>query len=131
MDVAVWIAAGILAATFAWAAIGKFVDRNGTRTATQALGVPAPYATPIAAALPVVEILAAGLILLPPFRIVGALGCLGLLLAFSFAIARTLRAGEAPRCHCFGSRSAQPIDRSLLTRNAALALLAFVVLVGR
>jgi uncharacterized membrane protein YphA (DoxX/SURF4 family) len=131
MGVAVWIAAGVLAITFAWAAVGKLLDSNGTREATKAFGVPAAFAAPIAVLLPVGELLVAGLVLIPPFRVVGAVGCLALLMVFSFAIARSLNAGRAPACHCFGSRSSQPIDRSLLVRNAALGVLALVVLSGR
>lgn len=53
----------------------------------------------------------------------------GLLVAFSAAIVARLRAGETPRCACFGAWSAEPIGPKHLLRNAALLALAMVAVV--
>ncbi len=127
---AVWLAVGVLALVMAWAAVAKLGDRPGAREAAVGLGVPAGAAAPVALALPALELGSAVLLVVPPTRRAGAALALVLLVAFSAAIAATLRAGRRPACHCFGARSSAPIGPDALARNAALGALALVVLVG-
>jgi thiol-disulfide isomerase/thioredoxin len=56
-----------------------------------------------------------------------ALGAGALLLAFAALIARAVRAGVAPDCHCFGQLHAAPAGRATLLRNGLLAALAGAV----
>lgn len=130
MNFVVWIAAVTLAVTFLVAAVGKVRDQPGTVEGAIGLGVASRYGLLVARILPATEAASAVLVLVPTLRCVGAGLCVALLACFSFAIAKTLRAGRTPVCHCFGARSRRPIDRSLLTRNAALTALALVVMVG-
>jgi uncharacterized membrane protein YphA (DoxX/SURF4 family) len=131
MVTVVWIAALALAVTFGAAGVGKVRDLPGTVAATIDLGVPKLVARPIAAALPFVEFVCAMMLAIPTLRVFGAVLSIGLLTVFSALVFRTLHAGRAPSCRCFGANSTKPIDRSLLVRNGALLVLAFVVLVYR
>ena len=50
-----------------------------------------------------------------------------LLVAFSAAIAAQLAAGRAPDCHSFGRLPSAPVGPVTVLRNAALAILALLV----
>ncbi len=56
---------------------------------------------------------------------------LGLLAAFSAALARVLRqpASQRPACACFGRWSAKPVGAGSLLRNGGLAVLAIVAVI--
>ena len=130
----VGVASLVVAVVFAVAALAKARSVATTQTAAVDLGVPSALAGPVARMLPFVEGLAAvllvgGLASRPVGRVGGAVA-LALLFAFSVAIARTLRAGRAPVCQCFGAMSARPIGPDALVRNVALSVLALVALVG-
>ncbi len=128
------VSAFVLAAVFAAAAWAKARDPEGTRTGAIGLGVPVGFAAAVARALPVVEVVVVVLLAVGVFvhavAVAGATLALVLLGLFTLAIARTLAAGRAPACHCFGSRGAAPIGADTVVRNLALAALAVVVLVG-
>lgn len=128
------VSSAVLAVVFGAAAWAKWRDPAGTRTGAADLGVRAQWAGPVARVLPVVEAVVAVLlsvgVAVRPVAVSGAIAALALLVAFSLAIVRTLRAGRTPACHCFGSRRAQPIGVDTVIRNVALSALAFVVLVG-
>jgi peroxiredoxin len=119
-----------LAAVFTTAAIAKLRDRAGSRTAVVDFGLPLALAGPVAALLPVAELLVA-LALIPTRSAAwGALGGLVLLLAFSAAIAANLALGRAPACHCFGQVHSSPAGWSSLARNAVLVGAAAAVAAG-
>ena len=122
----------ILAAVLAVAAAGKLRDLDGTRTSVIDLGVPSRVSGLVTAALPLAEIMAAVALILPlrPVMLAGAALALVLLVAFTVVIGRTLAAGRRPPCHCFGARSNVPLGPDAIVRNAALAALALVVLLG-
>jgi Methylamine utilisation protein MauE len=132
----VTVSALVVAVAFAWAAIEKLRDGAQTKIAAADLGVPSSLVGPVAGALPVAELGIATLLVagvlgqLETVRVVGALGALALLSAFSVAIARTLNAGRTPLCFCFGARSAKPLSTDNLIRNGALAVFAVITLVG-
>jgi len=132
VTVAVLMARFVLAAVMAAAAAGKLRDLEGTRTAVIDLGVPSKVSGVVTAALPLVEITAAVALLLPlrAVMLAGAALALVLLAAFTVVIGRTLAAGRRPPCHCFGARSNAPLGLDAIVRNAALAALAVVVLLG-
>lgn len=125
-DVVTSAAGFALAVTFAWSALAKARDPRGSVEGARSLGAGAA-APMIGRALPGLEALAAVLVVVPATRRIGAALLLLLLAGFSLAIARTLRSGQRPPCHCFGARP-RPIGPDALVRNAALAALAVVIL---
>lgn len=116
---------------FALAAVGKLADRQGSRDAMIAFGVPTPLAPVIAVAVPLAE-LAIALALVPAATAwYGAIGALVLLLAFAAGIAWALARGRKPDCHCFGQIHSSPAGPGTLLRNGALAAIAgFIVVSG-
>jgi peroxiredoxin/uncharacterized membrane protein YphA (DoxX/SURF4 family) len=118
----------LLAAVFATAAVGKFMDLKGSRASLVGFGVPQRAAAPLGVALPVLE-LAVAIALVPrPSAVWGAVGALVLLTAFGAGIANALRKGEAPDCNCFGAIHSAPASWTTLARNLALTGVAVVAL---
>jgi thiol-disulfide isomerase/thioredoxin len=120
----------LLAAVFALAAVGKLRDLPGSRRAMREFGVPERGVAAIGVLLPLAELATAAALLPSSSARWGGLAALALLLAFSAGIARALRRGEAPDCHCFGQIHSAPAGRGTLARNGALAVLAAVVVVA-
>jgi methylamine dehydrogenase accessory protein MauD len=120
----------ILAAVFIVAGVAKLRDRAGTKTAVVEFGASERIAAPVALLLPLVELVVAGLLLLPATAAAGAIGALALLAAFSGAIAWNLARGRTPDCHCFGQLHSAPASWNTLIRNGVLAGIAAVALVG-
>ncbi|MFF3710328.1 MauE/DoxX family redox-associated membrane protein [Streptomyces phaeochromogenes] len=121
----------VLAGVFLLAGLTKLIDRSGTQEAARALGVPTAVTGVTAAILPPVEIAVAISLLPATSALWGAMGALGLLLAFSIAILAALARGQRPPCHCFGQIQAKPLGWITLVRNLVFAGIAvFVVLVG-
>ncbi len=128
------IASIVLASVFAVSGTAKARDLAGTTTAAGSLGVPASLSRIVARLLPFVELtLAVALLvglLVSVVRRVAAIGAVLLLSAFTVAMARTLRRGQAPVCRCFGTLSERPISSETIVRNLALASLAAVSAIG-
>jgi uncharacterized membrane protein YphA (DoxX/SURF4 family) len=121
----------LVAAVFAVAAVGKFLDLAGSRRALQEFGVSARVARLGGVGLPVAELAVAIMLLIRPSARWGAAGALLLLIVFAAAVARAMSQGHAPDCHCFGQLHSEPAGRSTLIRNAVLAVgAALVVAVG-
>lgn len=122
----------VLAGVFLVSAWGKIRDREGSRDAVAAFGVPASLVAAVASALPVVELACAALLLAPdPAATVGALASALLLAAFTVAIAANLARGRRPACHCFGApRGDDAISGRTIVRNAGLLALAGLALLG-
>jgi Methylamine utilisation protein MauE len=90
--------------------------------------VPVKAATVLGHALPFVEVLAAMLILSVPH--VGGPLCTVLFLSFALAVAINLVRGRAElTCGCFGPTGRQPIRRSHVVMNVALACAALLSIV--
>jgi peroxiredoxin len=119
-----------LAAVFAVAAAGKMMDLAGSRKALGDFGFGPRLAALGGPALPALELLIAAALVVTPTARWGAVTALVLLGAFIVGIARLLRAGQAPDCHCFGQIHSEPVGASTLIRNAVLAAAALVVVVG-
>jgi hypothetical protein len=120
----------LLAAVFAVAAGGKAIDLAGSREAAAGFGVPERAAAAVGTLLPIGEAIAAVALLITPTARGGGALALVLLLAFIAAISRSMRAGEAPECHCFGQLHSEPAGPSTLIRNGVLAAAAVAVLAG-
>jgi hypothetical protein len=117
----------LLAAVLAVAGAAKLADRDGSRRATEAFGVPRPAAGAIAVLVPASElVLAAALV--PARTAQGAAAAAAVLfLGFAAAVGRRLTRGERPECHCFGVLHSAPIGVSTLARASGLAAVAAVV----
>lgn len=122
------VARVILAGIFALAAVGKLRDLPGAREGIAALASPSlAFVTP---ALPAAESAVAVGLLVPRTSGLAAAVAIVLLLTFSALMLRTLRRGEAPVCHCFGSRSDQTVSANMIARNSAFIALAIVAAVA-
>jgi peroxiredoxin len=130
MTAFVIIARIILAAVFAAAGLAKLADRAGTRRAVVEFGAPERFAGALGLLVPVAELAVAALLVPAQTAIYGAIGGLVLLAVFSAAIAWNLARGRTPDCHCFGQLHSAPAGWRTLGRNAVLALVALVALVG-
>jgi peroxiredoxin len=129
--VALSVARVLLALVFAAAAAGKLVDRLGTRQALTEFGVSHKLAGAGAVLLPAAELAIAVALLPRPSARWGAIAAALLLAAFIAAIARVLRQGRTPDCHCFGQIHSAPATNSTVIRNAGLlAVAVFVASVG-
>ncbi|HZQ83637.1 MAG TPA: MauE/DoxX family redox-associated membrane protein [Acidimicrobiales bacterium] len=124
----VLIARLLLAVVFAVAAVGKLMDREGTRRALVEFGVPASLAEPGALVLPFAELAVSAFCLVGPVAVWGAMGALVLLAFFSTGIAVSLAHGRRPDCHCFGQLHSAPAGPGTLARNAVFIVLAGVIL---
>lgn len=128
MSAALVVCRAVLAVVFGVAGSSKLADRAGTRAAIIDFGLPTRWARPAAVALPIAELSVVVLVAFSSTGWWGALLAALLLVAFVVAIARLLRRGEAPECHCFGQLRATRIGRATLVRNAVLLVPAGVVL---
>lgn len=115
----------ILAAIFALAGIGKFLDLDGSEKAVKDFGVPENLAKPFSVLLPAAEILIAILLLPTATAWFGAILGFFLLLTFIGAMLYQMARGNAPDCHCFGQIHSEPVGKKSLIRNAIIALFAF------
>lgn len=131
MEYILLLARIVLAIVFLVAGIGKLLDLKGSKSAMLGFGLPDALATPAAVALPIVELLAA--VLLIPIRTAwwGALLAFLLLAAFVAGIAYNMQKGRAPDCHCFGQIHSEPAGPRTLVRNGLLGAVAlFILLFG-
>ena len=131
MTALVLLARLLLALVFVVSAVAKLRDRSGSRDAVEAFGVPAALVGPVAATLPLVELLCAALLVTAdPGATAGAIGSLLLLAAFTVAIVFNLLQGRRPDCHCFGQIGGGQVSWRSVARNVALMALAGLSLVG-
>ncbi|HEX6124584.1 MAG TPA: redoxin domain-containing protein [Pyrinomonadaceae bacterium] len=132
MDTVLLLVRLVLFAVFAVAAIGKFLDLEGSEKAVKDFGMPADLAKPFAVALPFAEIVFAFCFLFTSMSWVGAIGGLILLLSFTGGMIWQMAQGRAPDCHCFGQIHSEPVSRKSLIRNVIFSVLAlFLVAQGR
>jgi hypothetical protein len=117
----VWIPAAWLAALFAHAALSKLLDSALFLQHLGAYRVPDRWLGLLQHGLPLAE-LAVTVLLLSPWRALGALGAAGLLAAYAGAMATHLRAGRRPDCGCGGEPL--PLSWVLVGRNLGLMALA-------
>src|SRR5437763_6509382 len=114
------LAGAALGAVFLTAGLAKLADREGSRQAVAAFGVPARFARPAAGLLPIAELATAISLFLVPDHTVGAIAAIALLVVFTAAIAIALIRGGRPTCYCFGQLESSPIGARTLVRNTAL-----------
>ena len=117
---AVWIPAAWLATLLLHAGLVKLLDRSMFVQHLGAYRVPDALITPLSGVLPLAEI-GFGLLLLSPWREVGAAGASALLLLYAASMAWHLKAGRRLDCGCGGEPL--PLSWALVLRNLALTLL--------
>ncbi|WP_368498749.1 MauE/DoxX family redox-associated membrane protein [Herbiconiux sp. A18JL235] len=115
-----------LAVVFGWSGVAKLSTPGSTRRSLEEFGVPGRAAGWGAWALPLGECtIAIVLIVVPgPAFIVAGAASIALLVVFSVALARVVRAGEAVHCNCFGVASTAPVSWRSVVRNLALVVVA-------
>ena len=124
------LASYALTLTFLWAASAKVFGFGRWTQTVRGYGFGGDAAEAISLSVPIAEATVAAL-LLAGFRSVGAALALALLAAFSYAIVRATKTqGSRLPCGCFGGSKERDF-RAMLLRNALLAVLAAVILVGR
>jgi thiol-disulfide isomerase/thioredoxin/uncharacterized membrane protein YphA (DoxX/SURF4 family) len=128
MDLVVFSLQWIVAAILGVAAVGKWLDRPGTVSSLQEFGLSFRIANVGQFALPALELGTAILLVIAPVARIGALLATVLFAAFIVAIARQLREGRAPDCHCFGQLHSEPAGTSTIVRNLALITASVVIL---
>lgn len=127
MELALIILRLFLATIFVVAAASKLSDREGTRNAVAAFGVPTGLIAFAGIALPIVELLVAAMLIPAVTSWYGAVGAVVLLGAFTIAIIVQLIKGNTPDCHCFGQISSGSIGYSTVFRNLVLITPAIVL----
>jgi peroxiredoxin/uncharacterized membrane protein YphA (DoxX/SURF4 family) len=110
-----------LAAVFIVAGTAKLIDRSGSRDALADFAVPDTLAGPLVLLLPAAELAAAVALLFAGTARWGGLAAVALLCVFVAGLARALRRGDAPDCHCFGQVHSEPASWATVSRNVALA----------
>lgn len=132
MDLVLLTVRLFLFGVFMLAGIGKLLDLEGAEKAIREFGAPEKLSKGLAGTLPFVEIAIAVLLLFVETSWYGAVGASLLLFGFVSAMVRQISLGKAPDCHCFGQIHSEPVGTKSLVRNAAIALLAILlVLAGR
>src|SRR3954453_18094478 len=131
MEFAVLMAPLGLAGGFSLPPPAKLGVKAETRRTLGAFGmVPAWAVSPLAFALPVVEMTVAAVLVPPTTARPAAVAALILLVLFSAAIAVSLLRGRAPECRCFGRLSYGRVGWGTLGRNAVPATLAAVTILA-
>jgi thiol-disulfide isomerase/thioredoxin/uncharacterized membrane protein YphA (DoxX/SURF4 family) len=120
----------IVALVFLSAGFAKLADRDGSREAAEAFGVPESLSGPTSIVLPIAELVAAALLVPSATARAGAVLAAVLLLAFCAGIARSIVRGEAPDCHCLGQLHSSPAGPKTLVRNVLLTAAAALVAIG-
>ena len=124
-----WIAASVLAASFAWAAAAKVFRWAPWRAALGAYRLPRTIELPVALAVPLAEAGVAVMVLAGPAD-AGASSALFLLACFTLAVLRARAArGDRLPCGCFGDLKDRDY-RVMVLRNALLVVLCGAVLLG-
>lgn len=119
-----------LAAVFIVAGLAKLLDRPGSRRALADFGVPDRVTGPLIVILPIAELTTATALLFASTALWGAGAALLLLAVLTLGLARALRRGETPDCHCFGQIHSQPVSWLTVARNTGLTLPAAYLVAG-
>jgi Methylamine utilisation protein MauE len=116
--------AALIAVVFAASSVSKLRDFHGfARSVPVLVPMPARWVPPVSVAVVVAEGSIAALVVVPATATAGFVLASGLLLAFTAAIAASLRRGQPAPCRCFGAADT-PVGPRHLARNTALACFA-------
>jgi uncharacterized membrane protein YphA (DoxX/SURF4 family) len=118
----------LLALVLGGAAIGKFQDLEDSRQMMIDFGLPFAVAQPLGTLVPVMELAVAIPLLVPAWSWYAAWAALGLVGAFTLAIAANMAMGRRPDCRCFGALHIATVGWRALSRNLLLLGLAGIIL---
>ena len=118
-----WIAAAMIATLLAHAALAKFADLALLEQHLSVYGVPQALLPAATRAVPLVELLAA-VLLLTPWRALGATLAAALLLGYAAVMGWHRALGHELDCGCGGEPL--PVSWALVARNAVLAAVALL-----
>lgn len=121
MEVILFSVRMFLVGVFAVAAVGKFMDLDGSRKAVAGFGVPAPLAGILGVSLPVAELAIAISLISVGSSWYGSVAALSLLVVFIIGMLWQMSRGNAPDCHCFGALHSEPVSKWSIGRNAVFA----------
>lgn len=127
MDAVALTARFVLVVLFLLAAVGKLLDRDGTRDGLREFGIPARLVPAVALALPAAELAVAASLLPARTAHAGALAAACLLAAFTGAIGAARLRGRQMDCHCFGALHSTRAGAGALLRNGGLVASAAIV----
>ena len=122
------VSAIFLAGVFAFAAVSKVRDLEGTRRGFSDLGL--PRAKVLVWAVPAAEAAIAVLLVISPGW--GGVAGFAMLLAFTVVLVLTIRSGRLVPCRCFGGTATKPVSWGDVARNVWLlchAVLASLITV--
>ncbi len=119
-----YVAAVVVAASFALAAVAKLRDLPGTLRDFEALGVPSSDL--FVRLVPLTELAVVALLLILPAG--GGIAALVTLAFFTTFLVGRLRAGVRAPCACFGAVSRAPLSGVEIVRNIGLMALAALAL---
>ena len=119
-----YVAAVVVAASFALAAVAKLRDLPGTLRDFEALGVPSSEL--FVRLVPLTELAVVALLLILPAG--GGIAALVTLAFFTTFLVGRLRAGVRAPCACFGAASRAPLSGVEIVRNLGLMALAAMAL---
>jgi peroxiredoxin/uncharacterized membrane protein YphA (DoxX/SURF4 family) len=128
MTISLLIMRLLIAVVFAIAGMAKLLNAGEARKSMADFGIPDPLVSPLARLLPLTELLLAATLIPVTTAWWAAIGVFIMLLLFIGAIVINLARGRRPDCHCFGQLHASPVGWKTIVRNAALALLAALVI---
>lgn len=119
---------GALALLFVVAALHKLRDRDAFRATLDAYALlPSALTAPLARAVPLVELVAALLLVVPRAAAIGASIAVLLLSVYALAMGVNLLRGRRDlECGCMGPGARSPIGPELLVRNLFLIVAALV-----
>jgi len=116
--------AALIAVVFAASSVSKLRDFRGfARSVPVLVPMPARWVRPVSVAVVVAEASTAVLVVVPATAAAGFVLASGLLLAFTAAIAASLRRGQRAPCRCFGAADT-PVGPRHLARNTVLVCFA-------
>jgi uncharacterized membrane protein YphA (DoxX/SURF4 family) len=108
--------------------VAKLRDQSALRDELPSFGVPRALGPTVAVALPLIEVCAGVLILIPATRSAGGVLSAIILSFVLVAVCYAMRNRPSrPLCHCFGSMYSRPVDRSTVLRLVALIVTSIVV----
>ena len=121
------VAAAILSVVLAWAGVAKLRDSSRTMISFQALGLPDAVVPAMALGVPIVEVVLAVGLWVPPARPVAATAAALLFAAFTGVVGRVVMQGRKVHCGCFGDLGRRDISGVTVARNVALLSGSIVV----
>lgn len=108
------------------ASLAKLRSISRFRQALVDFGFRQYLVTPLSISVPLMEIIAAVMLILPPFRIAGAAGAVIMLVVFTSLLLHVVVNRTRVQCACFGSATSDFVTRRTVGRNVILIVLVMI-----